>query len=477
MTLTEEESQNIRKFVCSQLRGEPDLSTLTVGVLKQRYLAHVSSDSLSSEAKYLMKEVVKEELAKMMVCEFGSSPTNNSNYSKMKIILTVKMNIDHSEDEMDANRKKTSVKQNKKKTVSSEDSDGEEPTESPKKDTSTESNSNKEKVLKNSRKKPDRKKKGSGKQQQVSSDKSDEEEQNGRQNKKSDKAKEKSKAEEKSVSSDESDDQIEAETAKEKRLKNERSDNFPKEENDSSDSKSETKKTQIKKVSKEQDKVSSDTSDDEQEKQNKKAKPQNESEDGSYSDHSVKKAKNDTSSDESSKGMYELLLVKTIQKIVKKSGTSLYNITNAPLLYFQEEAKSVVRLKRYIGLCGVRRNYKKMLENCRSIRSIVERLNKELEDLGVKGRPTIEKCKKVRKKRERAQELSELDTSNIITSQGRSKRHAALSWHEQKEPPSSTFQRTLDSGSDSDQQQSHKSGRKTDWKNLQGIISDNEESD
>uniref|UniRef100_A0A3B4ALJ4 Histone chaperone domain-containing protein n=1 Tax=Periophthalmus magnuspinnatus TaxID=409849 RepID=A0A3B4ALJ4_9GOBI len=459
MTLTEEESQNIRKFVCSQLRGEPDLSTLTVGVLKQRYLAHVSSDSLSSEAKYLMKEVVKEELAKMMVCEFGSSPTNNSNYSKMKIILTVKMNMssDHSEDEMDANRKKTSVKQNKKKTVSSEDSDGEEPTESPKKDTSTESNSNKEKVLKNSRKKPDRKKKGSGKQQQVSSDKSDEEEQNGRQNKKSDKAKEKSKAEEKSVSSDESDDQIEAETAKEKRLKNERSDNFPKEENDSSDSKSETKKTQIKKVSKEQDKVSSDTSDDEQEKQNKKAKPQNESEDGSYSDHSVKKAKNDTSSDESS--------------------TSLYNITNAPLLYFQEEAKSVVRLKRYIGLCGVRRNYKKMLENCRSIRSIVERLNKELEDLGVKGRPTIEKCKKVRKKRERAQELSELDTSNIITSQGRPKRHAALSWHEQKEPPSSTFQRTLDSGSDSDQQQSHKSRRKTDWKNLQGIISDNEESD
>lgn len=34
------------------------------------------------------------------------------------------------------------------------------------------------------------------------------------------------------------------------------------------------------------------------------------------------------------------------------------------------------------------------------------------------GQPSIEKCKKVRKKREEAQEIAELDVSNIIATQG-----------------------------------------------------------
>uniref|UniRef100_A0A8C6U4F1 HIRA interacting protein 3 n=1 Tax=Neogobius melanostomus TaxID=47308 RepID=A0A8C6U4F1_9GOBI len=150
---------------------------------------------------------------------------------------------------------------------------------------------------------------------------------------------------------------------------------------------------------------------------------------------------------------------------------------------FQEEHKSVVRLKRYIALCGVRRNYKKMLEGCHTIRSIVERLTKELEDLGLQGNPTIEKCKKIRKKREKAQEVAELDTSNIITGivfSGtvcvRTTAHNST-LARAKEPRSSTYQRTVDSGSDSDQQKSHKGQRKTDWNNLQGIISDDGESD
>lgn len=44
-----------------------------------------------------------------------------------------------------------------------------------------------------------------------------------------------------------------------------------------------------------------------------------------------------------------------------------------------------MRLKRYIALCGVRRNYKKLLSDCSSIRSKVAVLKKELEDLGVEG--------------------------------------------------------------------------------------------
>lgn len=34
------------------------------------------------------------------------------------------------------------------------------------------------------------------------------------------------------------------------------------------------------------------------------------------------------------------------------------------------------------------------------------------------GQPSIEKCKKIRKKREQAQELAELDVTNIISTQG-----------------------------------------------------------
>ncbi len=37
----------------------------------------------------------------------------------------------------------------------------------------------------------------------------------------------------------------------------------------------------------------------------------------------------------------------------------------------------------------------------------------------VPGQPSIEKCKKARLKREEAQELAELDVSNIIATQGK----------------------------------------------------------
>lgn len=39
-------------------------------------------------------------------------------------------------------------------------------------------------------------------------------------------------------------------------------------------------------------------------------------------------------------------------------------------------------------------------------------------NMSIPGQPSIEKCKKARLKREEAQELAELDVSNIITTQG-----------------------------------------------------------
>uniref|UniRef100_A0A3Q4H0E5 HIRA interacting protein 3 n=1 Tax=Neolamprologus brichardi TaxID=32507 RepID=A0A3Q4H0E5_NEOBR len=145
----------------------------------------------------------------------------------------------------------------------------------------------------------------------------------------------------------------------------------------------------------------------------------------------------------------------------------------------QSDDKSVARLKRYIALCGVRRNYKKLLEDCRSIRSQVAVLKKELEELGVHGQPTIQKCKKVRMKREQAQELAALDVNNIITTQGRPTRRGASASQKQQDCPSSEYQRTLNSESDSDQENNTHRGRRkmSEWANLQGIISDDADSD
>lgn len=45
-------------------------STLTLGILKKRYLALVGCESLSPEVKNYMKQVVEEEVMKMQVSGF-----------------------------------------------------------------------------------------------------------------------------------------------------------------------------------------------------------------------------------------------------------------------------------------------------------------------------------------------------------------------------------------------------------------------
>lgn len=48
-------------------------STLTIRILKNRYLAHVQSDALSPEAKSFMKQVVEEEIIKMKVPDVSTA--------------------------------------------------------------------------------------------------------------------------------------------------------------------------------------------------------------------------------------------------------------------------------------------------------------------------------------------------------------------------------------------------------------------
>ncbi|KAJ8250921.1 hypothetical protein GJAV_G00214780 [Gymnothorax javanicus] len=147
----------------------------------------------------------------------------------------------------------------------------------------------------------------------------------------------------------------------------------------------------------------------------------------------------------------------------------------------EEEHKAVSRLKRYIALCGVRRNYKKLLEGCRSVKAKVAVLRRELEELGVTGQPSIEKCKRARLKREEAQELADLDMSNIISTQGRPKRRAASVWPPPRpvSPPPSSYKRTVssESGSEEDESRDGAQRRGPDWSQLKGIISDDAESD
>nr|XP_020654462.1 HIRA-interacting protein 3 isoform X1 [Pogona vitticeps]XP_020654463.1 HIRA-interacting protein 3 isoform X1 [Pogona vitticeps] len=129
-----------------------------------------------------------------------------------------------------------------------------------------------------------------------------------------------------------------------------------------------------------------------------------------------------------------------------------------------EEHPSIRRLKRYIRECGVHRNYKKLFAGCRSRKAQVEILKKELENLGLKGPPSLAKCKALKQKREEAAEMASLDISNIISTEGRPRRRNVWSLYSKaQEPPSSPEEPTIQR-------------RATDWSHLRGVISSDGES-
>ncbi|CDS12835.1 hypothetical protein LRAMOSA05019 [Lichtheimia ramosa] len=81
--------------------------------------------------------------------------------------------------------------------------------------------------------------------------------------------------------------------------------------------------------------------------------------------------------------------------------------------------ETIKRLKMYINKCGVRKVWQKELADCKTMKDQVEKLKKILADLGVEGRPTLEKCQKVKAEREIKAEVDSLDTENIIETSGR----------------------------------------------------------
>lgn len=70
-------------------------------------------------------------------------------------------------------------------------------------------------------------------------------------------------------------------------------------------------------------------------------------------------------------------------------------------------------LKSYVFKCGVRKIWKKELEGLDEAASIAK-VRGILEELGVEGRPSLEKCKKIKEQREFAEEMKIIDETKIL---------------------------------------------------------------
>ncbi|KAM5227363.1 HIRA-interacting protein 3 [Ctenodactylus gundi] len=136
-----------------------------------------------------------------------------------------------------------------------------------------------------------------------------------------------------------------------------------------------------------------------------------------------------------------------------------------------EDHPAVTRLKRYIRACGAYRNYKKLLGSCRSHKERLSVLRAELEALGMKGNPSLEKCRALKEQREEAAEVASLDVANIISSTGRPRRRTAWNPSGEAAPPGKLYRQTLDSEEEQQPRQAP-----PDWSHMRGIISSDGES-
>ncbi|KAJ2474807.1 hypothetical protein IWW56_005707 [Coemansia sp. RSA 2131] len=75
---------------------------------------------------------------------------------------------------------------------------------------------------------------------------------------------------------------------------------------------------------------------------------------------------------------------------------------------------TITNLKSYITKCGLRKVWAKELKNMNGAQQI-RHLKTILDGLGMTGRPTLEKCKKIKAKRDLQAELEEMHVDNIIS--------------------------------------------------------------
>ncbi|KAI0233052.1 hypothetical protein L0F63_003919 [Massospora cicadina] len=95
--------------------------------------------------------------------------------------------------------------------------------------------------------------------------------------------------------------------------------------------------------------------------------------------------------------------------------------SKGPAQFSDKVAKKINSLKAYVVRCGVRKNWKVTLGDL-GPRQQVQKLTQILEELGMKGRPTLEKCKAIAAKEALKRETEGLDLSNIIAEERRPRR-------------------------------------------------------
>uniref|UniRef100_A0A1A8L136 HIRA interacting protein 3 n=1 Tax=Nothobranchius pienaari TaxID=704102 RepID=A0A1A8L136_9TELE len=324
----EKERNGLRRFVVDQLRQEPDLSTLTLGILKKRYLALVKCEPLSPEAKKFMKQVVEEELLNMQENAENESDSEIKRPQNKRKRETKQEEVESEEEEEDPRAKKS-----RRVSSSSSDSEDEEKCKAGSPKEAKPHATGAEKRVGTD---------GNAKQPTTSEDDSS--------------AEETKKSEQSESENNESPEKMaerESNTPKREGRSPETSDGKESAESDESESGSDGKSEQ-----RGDNRKSSGV---ENEEVTAEKKTNNSDSDSSSLSSLEDKSKGEAEGSKS-------------KKKVKKDQSSQKN-----------DDKAVVRLKRYIALCGVRRNYKKLLNSCSSTRSKLAVLKKELEDLGVHG--------------------------------------------------------------------------------------------
>ncbi|KAJ2610688.1 hypothetical protein H4S08_003500 [Coemansia sp. RSA 1365] len=93
----------------------------------------------------------------------------------------------------------------------------------------------------------------------------------------------------------------------------------------------------------------------------------------------------------------------------KRAKTTVFSENGAA----KGSASTIANLKSYINKCGLRKTWSKELAGMNGTQQ-VRHLKKMLLDLGMEGRPTLEKCKQIKDKRDLQAELDAMDQDNII---------------------------------------------------------------
>jgi hypothetical protein len=92
----------------------------------------------------------------------------------------------------------------------------------------------------------------------------------------------------------------------------------------------------------------------------------------------------------------------------------------------RNNAKTLVKLKAFVLQCGVRKIWKRELEGLDE-RESIKKVRSILQQLGVEGAPTAEKCEKIRDKRELAEDIQALDPNKTLLQRERRPRRHQMS--------------------------------------------------